>query len=158
MKPWTGHTPSGKESRTRQVLSGSHAGSVAVIGRSTLTNVAGSLVVPGEIIHTGSIELPGPTTSVLIEIYPVDRGLASPFLDLGMAVRKSKATGAIMVGCRHVLPVIYPRWIIDKIPVVDRVGMFIQKEPGLGRLRYLNLFHKLPVLLECPARTSGSER
>src|SRR5262249_53183730 len=80
-------------------------------------------------------------------------GVAAPLLDFGMAVSKGKAAGAVMIASRDVLPGA-GIGVVDEVPVVDRVGMLIDEQPGLGRSRNLGLFQVLSVLRKAPVHSA----
>src|SRR5687768_10042955 len=56
-----------------------------------------------------------------------------PLFDFGMAVGEGKATGAVMIICGHVSPRVLCIQHNEEIAIINRVGMLIEKNKGLGR-------------------------
>src|SRR3954467_10242433 len=71
-----------------------------------------------------------------------------------MAIGKAKATGAIVVGSRNILPR-GRAGIINKVAIVNGIGVLIEKQPGFGWPGNLRLLQVLAVLLKTPVHSTG---
>src|SRR5689334_22811101 len=91
----------------------------------TRRSKAGAFFQPLVIAVPLRVERLHPTGNAIIVVDGVNRSRALPFVDLGMAVGKGQATGAIVVRRRNVGT---PRGRVNvksKEPGVDRVSLFI---------------------------------
>ena len=117
------------------------------------TDVAGAFKVPGEIGFASGVKGLGGRILVYHAVVLGSRTL--PLLDLGMSVREGESAGAVVIGGGNVLPGPGAR-VIDEEAVVNRVRMFIQNQPCLGRAWHLGLLEVLLILLEAPITALGS--
>src|SRR5215470_10762445 len=70
-----------------------------------------------------------------------------------MAIGESKAASAIMVSRWHIHPKIIPR--IEAARVIDAIGMFIHKDPGISRPGVSHFRGLLIVLVDIPIPWTG---
>ena len=65
-------------------------------------------------------------------VAPIQDDAVRPFLDLGVTVAKRDTAGVIVIGRRAINPSSVAGKI-EKVSIVDAVGVLIQKEPKAGR-------------------------
>src|SRR5438105_7098013 len=103
--------------------------------------------------HPTNIRVVDGTTKLPRHIRPVRKENRSgpgfghrrpPLVNLGMTIGKGKPASSIMIGRRHIHPLIALG--IEKARIIDAVGMFVQKNPSLGRPR-IDHFGVLGVML-----------
>jgi hypothetical protein len=116
-------------------------------GAGIILDEAGAFQIPGKIFPSRRVK--GHRGRILVDHAGIFGSPAEPFLDLGMAIGKGETTGAVVIRGGQVLPG-GGRRIVHEVTIVDRVGMFINHQPGSARARHLGLLEELFELGEPP--------
>src|SRR5438477_7757150 len=103
--------------------------------------------VPAHVLLSGGVVIFGGGIPVL---HWVLGSGTQPLVHLCMTVSEGEPAGAVMIGGRNIFPV-GGRRVGNKKPVVDRIRMLIEGDPGHCRRGDVTLFQELAITRKTPA-------